>query len=410
MSITPLITFKAGICDLDVSVEPHKAKPRTTPGYLYLYTGEDELIHFCWRPRSASLHSAELDLVMIPGDGQFQPYDGNPAPAPDQQAAPTNGRIYALKFSSSSQRYLFWMQSKSQSPHGDPSYFGPRDRRLGDLVDQLLQGEEVDVPRVVAEIRAGNNGPDEDEDEAMEDVEGTGEPGDHHSGSTGGAGPGATGGDVREEGEGPREGGADGGRADANSATQASQIVQNFLDSLKGGEPGAAAAARDDPFTTLPDLLPPKTTIQILDRADMSIVDNLLSYLPSSLILLAHNADGLSPMEAMSGSTHAALEALSLEQKKGILRKVFHSPQLSQSLASLTVALRDGGLPSVSEALGFKVKHNGFIKGGAMPLAGGEAVAAFIDGVKKTVEEEKAEEEEERDENEDDKDVPMSSE
>ena len=48
----------------------------------------------------------------------------------------------------------------------------------------------------------------------VKDVEGTDHSSDRNRhGSTGGAGPGATGGDIREEGEESREGGADGGRA-----------------------------------------------------------------------------------------------------------------------------------------------------------------------------------------------------
>lgn len=149
---------------------------------------------------------------MVPGDAQFIPYV-DPAKGPSNPPkSSTNGRIFVLKFSSSSQRHLFWMQSKGQVS-ADPSSFGPRDLKLGNLVDQLLQGEEVDVPHAIAEIREGNDGGDGDDDEPMEDVEGTGGPGEHHRGGSGGAGPGATGGDVREEGEGPREGGADGGRA-----------------------------------------------------------------------------------------------------------------------------------------------------------------------------------------------------
>lgn len=57
MSIQPLITFKAGQCDLSVSIlgtcamygayveqgsaPNHKVKPQSTPGYVYLYQGED---------------------------------------------------------------------------------------------------------------------------------------------------------------------------------------------------------------------------------------------------------------------------------------------------------------------------------------------------------------------------------
>ncbi|KAI9827530.1 MAG: hypothetical protein M1832_004880 [Thelocarpon impressellum] len=395
MSILPVITFKAGICDLDTSTSPPRVKARSTPGYIYLYAADDELIHFCWRPRSVPLDSPELDLVMIPGDGQFQPYDGDQNRSSDRSKAPTNGRIYALKFSSSSQRYLFWMQSKSQSTSGDPGFFGPRDLMLGVLVDKLLQGEEVDVPGAIADIRTGGGGGGDggDEDEPMEDVEGTGGPGDHHRGGSGGAGAGATGGDIREEGEESREGGADGGRAGSGGADDASAIVQNFLNSLKGGQGagGQQSQGHDRPFTTLPDLLPPGSTLPVVASADNATVDHLLSFLPPTLLLLAQEGDDLSSVDATPGTAQAAMEALSLDQKKEILRRVLRSPQFNQSLGSLTVALRDGGLPSVSEALGIKVEHGGFMRGGGVPLGGGDAVAAFVEGVKRTVEDEEAE-------------------
>lgn len=179
-------------------------KPKPTPGYIYLYS-EDELVHFCWRPRTAPLDEPDLDLVMVPSDGSFTPYK------PSGKVA-TNGRVFVLKFSSSSQRYLFWLQSHPQHERGDPSWFSPRDLKLGEIVDVLLQGEEVDVEHEIATIpRRPSDG---DDDETMEDVEGTDhDPSHNHGGSSGGAGPDATGGDIREEGQGSREGGADGGRA-----------------------------------------------------------------------------------------------------------------------------------------------------------------------------------------------------
>jgi 26S proteasome regulatory subunit N13 len=149
----------------------------------------------------------ELDLVMVPTDGHFEPYEYKTS---DQPTSKTNGRIFVLKFSSSSQRHLFWLQSKSQSRTGDPSWFSPRDFKIGQIVDTLLQGDEVDVPSEIAQIQ-GNERRDDD-DETMEDIEGHPDPSHTHQGS-GGAGPGATGGDIREEGEQAREGGADGGRA-----------------------------------------------------------------------------------------------------------------------------------------------------------------------------------------------------
>ena len=50
------------------------------------------------------------------------------------------------------------------------------------------------------------------------------------------------------------------------------------------------------------------------------------------------------------------------------------------------MAIRDGGLPSIAEALGVKLEHGGLVRGGSVPLGGGDAVEAFIEGVKKTVE------------------------
>jgi hypothetical protein len=164
------------------------------------------MVHFCWRERSKTIDDDEnLDLFMVPTDGHFEPYEYKTT---EQASSKTNGRIFVLKFSSSSQRHLFWLQSKSQARNGDPSWFSPRDLKIGQIVDSLLQGEEVDVVDEISQIRdeSGEN----DGDETMEDVEDSSDPANQ---GTGGAGAGATGGDVREEGESSREGGADGGRA-----------------------------------------------------------------------------------------------------------------------------------------------------------------------------------------------------
>jgi len=210
-----LITFNAGRCDVDQSSKPYKVTPLPEPGYISLWSEDgDELINFCWRPRDAPVDDDDnMNLVMVPTDAHFVPYDTK---TPSHSSSKTNGRIFSLKFSSSSQRHMFWLQTKSQARNGDPAWFSPRDLKLGEIVDRLLQGEDVDVRRELASVGQGSdddNRRDADDDEPMEDVEGHGDPNTHHQDSTGGAGPDATGGDIRREGEDAREGGADGARA-----------------------------------------------------------------------------------------------------------------------------------------------------------------------------------------------------
>lgn len=171
-------------------------------------------------------------------------------------------------------------------------------------------------------------------------------------------------------------------------SNDAAIAVQNFLRAMQGSQ--ALSNQQSQPqgriFTTLPDLLPSSTTIPVIDSADSVFVDNLLGHIPPVLLLLSQEADDISSVDPNSESTKAAIEALSLDQKKEILRKILRSPQFSQSLGSLTAALRDGGVPSISEALKIPVENGGFIRRGGVPLGGGEAVEAFLKGVKMSVE------------------------
>ncbi|KAF9879984.1 hypothetical protein CkaCkLH20_02795 [Colletotrichum karsti] len=387
MSIVPIITFKAGTCDADTSSKPYKVKPQATPGYIYLYS-EDDLIHFCWRERSAAMDAPDLDLVMVPTDGEFVPH------IPDNQpTSKTNGRVFVLKFGSSSQRHFFWLQSKPQSRNGDPSWFSPRDKKIGEIVNALLQGEDVNVNRELAQVRNTDDRRDDDDDETMEDAEGQG---DRNDQTTGGAGAGATGGDVREEGENAREGGSDGARAAAGGSgnTDADAAVRNFLASLQGnsglgGSQQGGQQQADKPFPYLNHLLPNEITIPMLRSASEEYIDSLLSFLPPAILILATDNDDLGDSEPTAEAAAAAKATLSLAEKKTLLERVLRSPQFHQALGSLTMALRDGGLPTVAEALKVKVPNGGYMRGGAMPLGGGEAVEAFVEGVKSTVKEKK---------------------
>ena len=161
----------------------------------------------------------------------------------------------------------------------------------------------------------------------------------------------------------------------------ANAIIQNFINSMGGKQTGPGRqAAQGKLFTTLQDLLTPASTIAYLEQISEPEVDRLLQYLPPQLLTLAKTADGVSEDSD-----------LNLTQKKSILARVLRSPQFTQSNSSLTIALRDGGLPSIADALGVQVQNGGFMRGGAVPLGGGEAVEAFLEGVKDQVKKERGE-------------------
>lgn len=137
-----------------------------------------------------------------------------------------------------------------------------------------------------------------------------------------------------------------------------------------------------------------QTTVPVFRTASEEAVDELLSFLPPQVLVLAQQGTtggdtDAGANEPSAAAVEAAKAAMSLGQKKALVEKVLRSPQFHQSLGSLTMALRDGGLPSIAGALAVDVDNGGYMRGGGMPLGGGEAVEAFVEAVKKTVKREK---------------------
>ena len=81
---------------------------------------------------------------------------------------------------------------------------------------------------------------------------------------------------------------------------------------------------------------------------------------------------------------------MSLGSKRALLAKVLRSPQFMQSLSTITSALRDGGLPSVSEAMGVPaemLEKGGYVNRDAgIPMSGGHAMEVFLSGLKSLIE------------------------
>ncbi|KAL7276322.1 hypothetical protein RUND412_000693 [Rhizina undulata] len=298
----PLISIKAGKCTQNGST----VIPNAEPGILYLYTNEDGLICFNWNHRSSI--EPEDELILFPGDTTFLPY-----------TACKSGRVFVLKFSSSSQRHFYWLQSKSESPEGNPGFWSARDKKWGERINQILQQSE-------------------DEDEEMGDVLGSD--------------------DVEDEGSASRRGGEDGGRATANTETP-SDLIQRLIQGIQLPGRFQPQSQQQPSILALHDLLPPSTTTPLIADMSPATLDKLISNLPPAII----------PKDATEA------------QKKEIVIKVLHSPQFTQSLVSLTVALREGGLRGVADSLGV-----GLARG--EEGVGKDQVELFVDAVREDVEKE----------------------
>lgn len=139
----------------------------------------------------------------------------------------------------------------------------------------------------------------------------------------------------------------------------------------------------DYPYPSLNHLLPTSITVPMVDSASWEQIDSLVNHLPSSVVVLA--ADTSATFDSRSEPSSEALEAarasLTQDQKKALLKRVLRSPQFHQGLVALTMALRDGGLPSIADALGVDLENGGYMAYGGMPLGGGQAIQAFVDGI-----------------------------
>lgn len=88
-----LVEFRAGRMNLkDRMMHPDNRK-----GFLYVYQSDDSLMHFCWKDRTSG--AIEDDLIIFPDDCEFM-----------KVSQCTTGRVFVLKFKSSSRKLFFWMQ------------------------------------------------------------------------------------------------------------------------------------------------------------------------------------------------------------------------------------------------------------------------------------------------------------
>ncbi|KFM75421.1 Proteasomal ubiquitin receptor ADRM1, partial [Stegodyphus mimosarum] len=88
-----LVEFRAG----KMTMKNMKVSADKRKGLVFIYQSDDSLMHFCWKDRTSGV--VEDDLIIFPDDTIFK-----------RVPECTTGRVYVLKFKSSSRRCFYWLQ------------------------------------------------------------------------------------------------------------------------------------------------------------------------------------------------------------------------------------------------------------------------------------------------------------
>merc|ERR1712029_601300 len=131
-----LVEFRAG----KMSVATNDGKTMVTAdkrkGMIQVEQGDDDLMHFKWKDRTSG--TVEDDLIIFPDDIDFLKVDQC-----------KTGRVYVLKFKSSSRRMFFWMQEPKDDKDEELC------KKVNDSLNKpLASAREVILPPAPSTLRS----------------------------------------------------------------------------------------------------------------------------------------------------------------------------------------------------------------------------------------------------------------
>ncbi|WRT69527.1 uncharacterized protein IL334_006514 [Kwoniella shivajii] len=288
-------------------------------GTLELRSEDGEFTQFSWKNRTTG--QVEDELLIFPGEATFTQVDQDPS-----------GRTHILKFSSSDQKYFFWIQKSDQqaifraqididSLLRDPSY------RVGSaplpVPSTPQRTQERSWPPTPGAPRLSH--PEPAPRSALAASASTSTPSAAATGASSGA-TGSAGMEVEQEGQ-----------SGATAGTQ-DQMARLLAEWARGG---GITPADDD--ARLTDVLSPIQMSTLL-ATHPTLIPTITPLLPQGLEI------------APSASAQDLLPILS-------------APQFTDAIASLDNALRSGGLPG------------GMMRELGLPESAGQSVQGFLEGL-----------------------------
>ncbi|KAI8646835.1 proteasome complex subunit Rpn13 ubiquitin receptor-domain-containing protein [Parasitella parasitica] len=288
---THLVEFNAGKVIRDGST----LKPDTRKGVIYMDQSDDQLMHFYWKERKAA--DPEDDFIIFPDEAELSCVNEC-----------TTGRVYILKFKSSSQKVFYWMQSKNDE----------KDEELVNRVNQLINDPQS----------AANDGSDRDADFEYE--------GNAHS-------------DLMQILGGGSQGDLDMNMTQDNLLQfiqNAGGLSSNLSSSLPGASSNAISASKwNELRSTLDDIIIPEEPASF-DLSDALEADALNAILADSDIRSA-----LFPF--VSDSRERSAEEIS---------QLIQSQQFQQRLQAIDFALQNDALTSIVISLDTENDIKSFLK------------------------------------------------